>query len=123
MASLNEIVSILSERAGKPFDVPFQEELKAMVTYWRARVIKNSLKNNPNNRKFMQQTIVAELEVVPLVECPVEFGCVLRTKCKIPMPIRTTGILFDYVGDATLDVAYTYTSEEFETYFSHNKYK
>jgi len=120
--SLNEIVSVLSERANKPLDIPFQEELKAMVIYWGARVMKNSLKNNPNNRRFMQTSFVVPLEKVSLIDCPVEYGCELQTACDIPAPLRTHGILYDYVGLPTMDSPFAYTKEELEQYLSHGKY-
>jgi hypothetical protein len=122
MASLNQIVGVLSERANRTFDVPFQEELKTIIGYWRARIVTNSLKNNPHKRKRMQQSFVAELELVPKVECPVEYGCVLRTICDIPDTIVAGNTLFDYVGLATWDKAFSYTKGEFETFLSASPY-
>ena len=122
MASLNEIISLLSEKVKRTFDVPFQEQLKVTVGYWRARVIHNSLKTNPSKRKFMQQSFTLELEEVPKVECPVEYGCILRTKCKIPNTIITGNTIFDYIGTATMDNPFSYTKDEFEMYMSASPY-
>jgi hypothetical protein len=122
MASLNQIVSLLAERVNRTFDVPFQEEVKVMVSYWRARIVKNSLKKHPKNRKYMQQSFVAELEEVPKVECPVQYGCAVRTKCKIPKTIAIDGMLFDYLGVATMDKAFSYVQDEFEQFMSASPY-
>jgi len=122
MASLNQIISLLAERTGSTFDVPFQEELKVIVSYWRARVIKNSLKNHPHNRKYMQQSFVTELEEVPLIDCPVNYGCALRTKCKIPNTIVIDGIIFDYIGKPTMDYPFSFVKDEFEQYMASSPY-
>lgn len=120
--SLNDIVSLLAERSGRTFDIPFQEELKMMVDYWRATVMKQALERNPKDRQHFQQSLVMELIKVPLVECPIEYGCVLRTKEKVPSPLRGGSVLFDYIGRATWDKSYSTTNEAFEVFTSTSPY-
>jgi len=99
-ATVNEVISILSERAGRPFDIPFQEELKVIADYWISTVLKQTLEKRPQDRYRFQSSFVLELERVPEIECPIEYGCVLRTKKKLPTPTRGTNTLFDYIGSA-----------------------
>jgi hypothetical protein len=120
--SLNKVVSILSERAGRTFDIPFQEELKDIYVYWISTIRKQSLERNPRDRRFMLQSFTMELEQVPQVECPVQYGCAVRTKEEVPNPLRANGILFDYVGNALFTDPFASTQEEFEQYLSHSPY-
>jgi hypothetical protein len=120
--SLNKVASILSERAGRTFDIPFQEEMKDIFIYWIATIRKQSLERNAKDRRHFQQSFVAELEQVPLVECPVEYGCVLRTKEVLPSPLRSSNVLFDYVGSALFSEPYGYTDEAYEMYMSTSEY-
>lgn len=120
--SLNKVASILSERAGRSFDVPFQEEMKDIFIYWIGTIRKQTLDRKPRDRKFMLQSLTLELEQVPLVECPVEYGCVLRTKKSIPSPARANGILFDYIGSALFNEPYSYTDEGSEIYLAASEY-
>ena len=98
MATLNEIVSILSERVGRPFDIPFQEELKVLVKLKSIRYTKDLLAKKPLDRRYFLQSFVAELVQVAEIDCPITYGCILRTKLKIPKPIRANNTIFDFVG-------------------------
>jgi len=99
--TVNQVISILSERAGKPFDIPFQEELKVIADYWISSILKQVLEKRPQDRYRFQVSFVLELERVPEIECPIEYGCVLRTKQQLPKPSRGGGdTLFDYIGSA-----------------------
>jgi hypothetical protein len=96
----HKIVSILAERSGRTFDIPFQEQLIDMVSYWRSTILKRSLEKGQLRRKHFLQDFVVELEKVPEISCPISYGCVLRSKVRIPKPIYTTNMLFDFVGSA-----------------------
>lgn len=120
--SLNKIASILSERSGRTFDIPFQEEMKDVFIYWISTIRKQSLEKKPRDRRYMLQSLTMELEQVPQVECPIEYGCAVRTKLEVPTPLRGNGVLFDYVGNALFTQPFSYTAEEFEAFFSTNEY-
>ena len=111
--SLNELVSMLSDRVGQPFSVPLQEELKLIINYKRADWLQKIVDAHPEQRKFFLKHFVVALTKVDRAECPVNIGCVvLRTTLPIPLPIRTTFGLFDYVGDPDKTDSYTYTTTE-----------
>lgn len=105
--SANKIISILSERAGRAFDVPFQEELLDIVDYWASTILKQTLEKRPQDRKRFLQSFVIELERVPKIECPIEYGCILRTISKVPKPVRGSSTLFDYIGDPDMEDAWS----------------
>jgi len=111
--SLNELASLMADRVGQPFNVPLQEELKVIFNYKRADWIQKILDKHPEQRKFFMKDFSIELEAVSRAECPVVVDCtVLKTKEKIPVPVRTTYGLFDYVGDPDKTDGYTYTTPE-----------
>ena len=98
--TINQVISLLAERSGKTFDIPFQEELKIIADYWISTILKQAIEKRPQDRYRFQTSIVLELERVPEIECPIEYGCVLRTKKKVPTPSRGTNTIFDYIGSA-----------------------
>jgi hypothetical protein len=120
--SLNRIVSILAERSGRTFDIPFQRELKDMVHYYRGTILKRSLEKNALTRRNFIQSLVLEVEKAPKVECPIEFGCIYRTKEILPKPIRSNNILFDFVGSADMEIAVPPSQEYNITFLKHSKY-
>ncbi len=122
MPSLNEIVGILSERAGRTFDIPFQEELKSLVLITGTKFMKDSLTKRPQDRKYYLQSVVLPIIRLHKIECPIKYGCTLRTEDKVPAPLRVNGILFDFVGSADLTIPYAQGGDWKETYFESNRY-
>ncbi len=111
--SLNQLVQLLADRVGQPFNVPLQRELKVILNYKRADWVQKIVDKHPEQRKFFLKDFSAELTTVDKAECPVDLDCtVLRTVEKIPQPIRTSYGLFDYVGDPDKLDGYTYMSPE-----------
>lgn len=111
--SLNQMVELLSDMAGKPFDIPLQEELKVIFNYKRADYLQKIIDRHPEQRSYFLKDFSAELERVDKAECPVEVGCeILKTVYKVPIPIRTSYALFDYVGDPAKDDGYRYMAPE-----------
>lgn len=111
--SLNEIVQMLSDRLGQPFNVPLQEELKIIVNYKRADWIQKLVDKHPEQRKYFLKDFTAALIEAEKAECPVNLDCpLLRTEFPVPVPIRTDFSLFDYVGDPDKMDAYAYTTPD-----------
>jgi len=99
MATLNELSELLAERTGRQLDIPYREELKVMINYWRTRLLVDSLNSRPDDRKFFMQWIEMPVEVVNLSDfAGFPDHEVLRTKCKIPKPIRANSKMYDFVG-------------------------
>ncbi len=92
-----ELAVQYAEPLGKQFDLPFLELAKGKVRAMAARIIRQRLKESPNERIHFKQSIVVPLIEVDSVECDPIGECILRTKDKIPKVART-GVLFDYVG-------------------------
>lgn len=98
-ASLNQLSEILAERAGRQFDMPFREELKLIINYWRSSLIVQSLNAKPKDRQFFTRWLEIPLVRVKQSDFPGFPDCtILRTKCKLPMPVRANSKLFDFVG-------------------------
>lgn len=111
--SLNNIVQMLADRVGQPFSIPLQRELKLIVNYKRADWIQKIIDKHPEQRKYFLKHFTVELEEVDRAECPVNVDCtVLKTIQPIPLPIRTSYGLFDYVGDPDKLDGYTYTTPD-----------
>jgi hypothetical protein len=123
---MNEIISLLSARVGQPFNVPLQEQLKVVVNYKRVNYTQQFLEKHPEQRSFFQQSFVTDMEQVNPGDCdeiPVEITCdVMKSKCKIPQPIRSSTALFDFVGASDWTVGYGESMPEFVKYFKRNKY-
>lgn len=101
MPSLIHIVSSIASRVGKPFDVDLQEELKHIVGYKRANYTQQFLEKHPDQRGLFLQKVTLELEKAPKDDCESVEGCeIMRTKCEVPTPIRTSGAYFNFVGDS-----------------------
>ena len=125
--SLNEIVSILASRVGKPFSIPLQEELKKIINYKRANYFQQIIEKNPGQRIFFTQQFVTKLEKVnnendicgftTSTKCPL-----LRTECEIPKPLRNSFTLFDFVGYANFTEGFALTNPEFLSTIKYNKY-
>lgn len=120
--TLNQIVDIIAQEAGRPFDVPFKEECKQIVSAIRQKFMKDSLEKRPQDRQLYTKGIVAELVSVHKIQCPIEYGCTLRTKLEIPQPIRSNNIIFEFVGSADFEVPFSLGGDWRETYFKHNRY-
>tara|TARA_R100001086_G_scaffold240206_2_gene166106 strand:- start:87 stop:785 length:699 start_codon:yes stop_codon:yes gene_type:complete len=131
--SLNEMVGILSDRVGKPFSIPLQRELKVIMTYKRVAFMKRSLEKNPSQRRFYTQSFVVKLTEVDDYAA-IEAACAaqnyspgneckfMETNCEVPQPIRSSTILFDYVGTPNFRDGYAPAAPDFAEVMSHNKY-
>lgn len=112
--SLNQLVHLLSDFAKQPFSVPVQEELKVIMNYKRADWMQKVVEKYPEQRRYFLKDIAIDLIEVDQAECPVETDCtVKRTSKKIPLPLRSTYALFDYVGDPDKSDGYGYIQPEY----------
>jgi len=112
--SLNDLVELLADRVGQPFSVPIQEQLKVVLNYKRADWMQKVIEKYPEQRKYFRKDIVDSLVEVDRAECPISTDCtVKRTTHQIPLPLRSTYSLFDYVGDPDKTDGYTYIPPEF----------
>lgn len=126
--SLNEIVSSLAARVNKQHDSGFMEELKHIVNYKRKKAIHVWIVRM-NVKNFLFQTYMVGTERVSATECEAfPTNCyIVRTKCKVPNPFRSSSIkmpheLFDYVGDQSGYLAYTYIDREYLPLLRHKQY-
>lgn len=111
--SLNQLVQLLSDRCGQPFNRTIQAELKVILNYKRADWYQKILDKHPEQRKNFLKDFTVELVQAEKAECPVVFDCkILRSTVPIPQPLRTSFGLFDYVGDPDKTDAYAYTTPD-----------
>jgi len=123
MATLAKIVGSIAARVDKPFDVDLQKELKHIIGYKRSNYTQQFLQKHPEQRKFFLQKLTVELEKVPSDECEPIKGCeILRTKCVMPKPVRTSQTLFDFVGTSTFTAGYGYQEPEFISTVGANRF-
>ena len=88
--SLNDLVQMLADRVGQPFNIPLQEQLKVILNYKRADWFQKVLDKHPEQRRYFLKDFSAQLQQVDKSECPVDLDCqVLRTVHSVPQPIRT----------------------------------
>ncbi len=101
--TLDQIASILAERAGKKSDNTFIREMKDLVIIKRARIIANSLSKNPSLDKNYMQGFKVAVKLIDITdECSIEDPeCIDKawiTTVEIPQPIRYGVNPFAYVG-------------------------
>lgn len=98
--SPNEITTLLAMNLEKELDVPFKKALYERVKYWRSTLIKQSLDNRPMQGKYFLQTIYIPLIKVDTLQ-PIDprlsqFEAL--TSVEVPIPIRSSDQIYDYVG-------------------------
>jgi len=121
--SLNELISVLSDRVGQPFNIPLQEELKVILNYKRENYTQQFLEKHPEQRSFFQQSVEAPLIPVEQPECDVPKGCIaLRTKCEVPSPIRVSQLTFDFVGSPDFREGYSEMAPEYIKFNAANRF-
>lgn len=126
MASMNEIISSLSNRVGRPFDVPLQRELKHIVRYHAAMQTHRYLDKYPWERNFFLQEVIIPVEKANPSECPeikVPGKCfLLKTTKPVPKPVRNKSTIFDYVGAVSGRDGYGYLDTAFANFIQFNRF-
>lgn len=122
--SLNNIASSLAARAGQPLNSALIEELKFIFTYKQVNYKQQFLEKHPEQRSFFLQSFVTDLEAIPKGDCEIPAtSCeILRSKCKIPAPLRSSFSMFDFIGTPDWMHAFAETHPEFLEYNKHNKF-
>lgn len=99
MATFNELAVLIAEPLGRALDVPFREQLKERIKYWRGKLMRDTLNRNPKDRAFFTQSITIPMEEASAVDCGIPLDCkLMRSKTKLPALVRANNILFDFVG-------------------------
>lgn len=113
LISLNGLVDLASAMAGRPFDVPLQEQLKVIFNYKRADWMQKVLDKHPEQRRYFLKDIDIDLVDVDEVESLVSAGYTIkRTSLPIPLPLRTEETFFDFVGSPDKTNAFPYTKPD-----------
>lgn len=123
--TLNEITTLIASHLGKELDMPFKLILAEKVNYWRARLLKDTLKGDIRSRRYNIQTLwVYPKTEGEIPECFNKEGleCKLYVTTELPKPLRANNILFDYVGTADGMTPYQETQSAYIPYLAHNKY-
>lgn len=110
--SLNNIVQMIADRVGQPFNIPLQRQLKVIANYKRAEYFHKILDKRPEQRKYFLKEFTVELETVDKAECVVSGCTTKKSLLEVPLPVRTSSQLFDYVGDANKEDAYRYMTPD-----------
>ncbi len=120
--SKNQIISILAERQGRPYDIVLWNEISDMIDYWGATIVKQTLNKDIKLDRYFLQSFVMPLTKVSKIECPIQYGCTLRTTDKVPNPIHSTNTIFNYVGSADFEIAYSQTYQHQLKFYKHRPY-
>lgn len=123
--SLLNIASVLAARVGQETNSALIEQLKFIFLYKERNYKQQFLEKHPEQRKFFQQSFTTELEKIEKGDCdfPMTIGCdILRSKCEIPLPIRSSFSMFDFVGVPDWTRAFAESTPEALEYYKHNKY-
>jgi hypothetical protein len=123
MATWKEIVDSIAIRVNKPFDENLKEELYHILKYKRVTYLQQTFTKNPFQRRMYWQEVIIRMEKVDASECGLDSNCtVYKTKCKPPIPLRSSVAIYDYVGDIDGRDAYTYSPPEVSSYMTKLKY-
>lgn len=104
MASLNEIAYSFAEAVGKSDDIALVRRVKFAIKYYRAKLIRQDFERNGLSRDMLIRIVTPLIKVDEADNPCVKAGCLLlRTKDKVPKPVRTKGSsLFYRVGGIKL---------------------
>lgn len=96
----NEITTLLGMDLGKELDVPFKKALYERVKYWRSTLIRQTLQTRPKEAHYFTQTIYLPMVKTDVLQ-PIDprlsaFAAV--TVIQVPIPVRTSEQIFNYVG-------------------------
>ena len=125
--SLQSTAEYLAARLGEPTDFVLIQQLKFSIKYWAAMLIRRDAEVNQEHSLYLRSINLSLIQVDQLDPCASVVQCpVLRTKYKVPRPIRLKdGRLFKFCGEAgvgTRKKSFTYTEPEELEYTKHNKY-
>lgn len=119
--TLNEYAVQLAEPHDRQFDHPYLAMIKDRIIIKIGRMLRNSLEKNPKDRTFYRM----EPLILPLHSTTLGCGpdaCTVMETGKIPTPLRSNGILFDFVGSADGSTAFTEAALGMDTYINSTKY-
>lgn len=124
MASLNQIGERIAYALNDPLNYMLKENIKFSIRYWRAMLIRRDIAQNGLSDEFLQRIYLDLIKVDKADACNFNLDCVkvLRTKNKIPKPIRLkTDVLFKFLGSVD-GKPFTYTEYEEIPYTCYNKF-
>ena len=119
--TLNEYAVQLAEPYNRQFDIPYLSMVKDRIIIKVGRMLRNSLDKNPNDRKFYRM----EPLILPLHSTTMGCGptaCTVMETDYIPTPLRSNGILFDFVGSADGSTVFTEVSLGMDVYINSTEY-
>jgi hypothetical protein len=95
-----------------------------IIQYKKINYTQQFLEKHPDQRKFFLQSFTTDLEKIPKGDCDLPItGCdVLRTKCEIPEPIRSSYAMFDFVGTPDWMFGFGELNPEFLQFNQHSVY-
>lgn len=90
---------MIAKDYGKELDVPFKKMVYEQVKYWRSTLIKQSLDKSRKDSKYFRQTIYLPMaKINTLSMAPETSAYAAETIIEVPLPIRISDQLFDYIG-------------------------
>lgn len=119
MATLNQIAYNIAESFDDQSEILINR-LKFSIVYYRAELIRRDYSRHDHLPASLLQELVLETEKVEYHEgIKKEF---IRSKRKPPIPIRTVGPPFHYVGGVDRKTPYQFIYPEQMEYIGHNKW-
>lgn len=110
--SPNEITTLIASKYAKELDVPFKKMLYESVKYWRSTLIKQSLDKQRKDSKYFRQTIYLPMRKVDvLMVAPETLQYAAETVIEVPLPIRVSDQVFDYIGGIDGNSPFGYADE------------
>jgi hypothetical protein len=105
----NEITEIIAQQLGSSGDFSFKRTLLARVNASRAQFMKRTLEKHPADRMYFIQKVAIPMKLADTLDID---GATCKQSVPdctaIPRPLRSNGILFDYVGSVDGSNAFTY---------------
>lgn len=96
----NEITTLFASKLSKELDIPFKKMLYERVKYWRSTLIRQSLKDHPEDAKYFRQTIyipMVRVNTLAIISPELEKWEAV-SQVDIPLPLRVSKAVFNYVG-------------------------
>lgn len=119
----NEITTLFATKYGKELDVPFKLMLYERVKMWRATLIKQSIDKSRKDSKYFRQTIYLPMAKVNTVSMAPELTAwAASTVPEVPIPVRVSDSVFDYVGGIDGKSPFGYADAGTISYLKSGKY-
>lgn len=111
MPSLNDHARTYAASTNQPFDTVFLRRVKEAIKYWRAFLVRREFERKPKDVKLKQYYFATLTKSDISRSCDIDTGCDILVATDVPKPLSLGDVTpFSYVGHATRDIPFRFTT-------------